>query len=199
MRQFGLLFTVVLLLSSSPPAFVQKPVDGVVVTGDVTDIVLCSHEDGAWIYRLIIKLHAKNVGLRPVIVSGADAMTDYYKVANTLNSLKSKQYAHIGWVTSAPQGNTKKVPETPVKPFKVVAPNASIDINIDLRAIVVGELKPGSEYLQLVAENWPDSSDDYIPRITRAWSSYGILWAHSLHSEPIAFVVPPNLKKVRCP
>lgn len=199
MRHYGLLLAVIVLFSYSIAVFGQKPLDNVAVTGDVTNITLCGHDDHVWIYQITIKLHAKNVGTQPVIISGADALTDYYKVANTLDSLKAEQYAHIGWVTSGPSGDPGTVPESPVKPFKVVAPNDSIDIGVDLRAIITDELKPGPAYLQVVAENWPDYSDDYIPKIRSAWSSQGMLWAHSLHSEPIAFVMPSNLKEARCP
>jgi hypothetical protein len=177
----------------------QKSSDDVIVTGEVSKVVLCNHDEDDWIYRLLIRLHAKNVGSRPIIISAASGMTDYYKVATTLDSLSTKQYAHLGWVTSGPPSEPNTVPKKPVKPFKVVAPSGTVDIDVDLRAIVIGELKPGTVYLQIVAENWPDYSDEYIAKLKRAWSSHGILWAHSLHSEPIAFVVPSNLKEVGCP
>jgi len=199
MQTCGLFFTVIILLSGALPTFSQKPPDGVVVTGDVTNIVLCSNDDDVWNYRLVIKLHAKNVGARPVIISSANALTDYYKVANTVDSLKTMQYVHIGWVTHGSPGDPKTVPDRPVKPFDVVVPNNSIDIDVDLRVIAANELKPGPAYLQVVAENWPDYSKDYIAKIRQAWSSHGSLWEHSLHSESIAFVVPSKLKKVRCP
>jgi hypothetical protein len=199
MQTYGLFFTVIILLSGALLVFSQKPLDDVVVTGNVTNIVLCSHDDDVWNYRLVIKLHAKNVGTRPLIISAADALTDYYKVANTVDSLKTMQYAHIGWVTAGSPSDPKAVPDHPVKPFNVVAPNDSIDIDVDLRVIATNELKPGPAYLQVVAENWPDYSKDYIAKIRQAWSSHGFLWERSLHSETIAFVVPSKLKKIRCP
>ncbi len=199
MQTCGLFFTVIILLSGALPAFSQKPLDDVVVTGDVTNIVLCSSDDDVWNYRLVIKLHAKNVGARLVIISGADALTDYYKVANTADSLKTMQYVHIGWVTAGSPGDPKTVPDRPVKPFNLVAPNNSIDIDVDLRVIATNELKPGPAYLQVIAENWPDYSKDYIAKVRQAWSSHGFLWEHSLRSESIAFVVPSKLKKVHCP
>ena len=198
MRHHGLTITGVLLLAISVPALGQQSVDDVVVTGEVTKVMLCNHNESDWIYRLIVRLHAKNVGSRPIIISAAGAMTDYYKIAATLDSLSAKQYAHLGWVTSGWPTEGSAVPDKPVKPFKVVAPNETVDIDVDLRAIVIGELKPGTAYLQVVAENWPEYSDEYIAKLKRAWSSHGTLWTHSLHSEPIAFVMPPNLKEVRC-
>lgn len=199
MRHYRLLFTGFVLLFSTILAVGQQQLNEVVVTGDVTNIVPCSHDDKAWIYRLVIKLHTKNVSAHTIIISGADAMTDYYKFANTIESLKAEKYAHIGWVNSGSPGDPKTVSDRPLKPFKIVPPNGIVDINVDLRAIVIGELKPGPTYLQVVAENWPDYSHDYISKISQAWISQGILWEHSLHSEPIAFVVPTNLKEVRCP
>jgi len=172
--------------------------DGVVVTGDVTRVVLCNRQDDVWTYRIKIKLHAKNVGTEPVIVSGADGMTDFYKIATSLDDLQAKSYAHIGWITSGP-GDPKSVPSMPVKPFRVVAPNDSVDMNLEVRATVIGELKPGATYIQIVAENWPDYSDVYTEKIKAAWKSHGTLWAHSLHPEPIAFLMPSHLKPIRCP
>ena len=176
----------------------QQAMDGVVVTGDVTNVVLCDQQDDAWIYQISIKLHAKNLGTEPVILSGADGMTDYYKIANTLNDLKATEYAHIGWVTSGRPGDPKSVPSMPVTPFTIVAPSASVGISVGLRAIVIGELKPGLTYIQIVAENWPDYSDVYTEKIRVAWKSHGILWSYSLHSEPIEFIMP-SLKRTQCP
>ena len=194
---FGSFFALI-LLSVCIPATGQQAMDGIVVTGDVTSVVLCNQQDDASIYGITIKLHAKNVSTEPVIVSAADGMTDFYKIATSLNDLQAKEYAHIGWVTSGP-GDPKSVPSMPVKPFRVVAPNASVDINVDVGAIVIGELKPGAAYIQIVAENWPDYSDAYTDKIKLAWKSHGILWAHSLHPQPIAFVVPSPVKRARCP
>jgi hypothetical protein len=191
-------FFVLLLFSVCIPALGQKAIDGVVITGDVTNVVLCNQQDDTWIYRITIKLHAQNVGTEPVIVSGADGLTDFYKFANTLNDLQAKGYAHIGWVTSDP-GDPKSVPSRLLKPFRVVAPNASVDINVEVRALVIGELKPGATYIQIVAENWPGYSDAYTDRIKVAWKSHGNLWAHSLHPEPIEFIMPSRVKRVRCP
>jgi hypothetical protein len=56
---------------------------------------------------------------------------------------------------SGSSGDPKTVPEIPVKPFKVVAPNDSLEIKVNLRARVIRGLKPGVAGLQLVAENWP--------------------------------------------
>ncbi|HEV8482578.1 MAG TPA: hypothetical protein VGV87_03380 [Blastocatellia bacterium] len=199
MRHHRLIFAVVLLLVSALPALGQDSIDNVVVTGDVTNIVLCHHDNDAWIYRLSIRLHVKNVGKQPLIISAASAMTDYYKVATTPENLSAKTFSHIGWVTSGGPSEPSPVPGKPVRPFKVVTPNESIDIEVDLRAIVTAELKPGSAYLQIVAENWPDYTDEYIAKLKRAWSSYGVLWAHSLHSHPISFTVPLKVRAVRCP
>jgi hypothetical protein len=199
MRHQGLTVTVVLLLTIYVPASGQKSIDDVVVAGEVSQIVLCNHDEDAWIYRLLIRLHAKNVGSRPIIMSAASGIPDYYKFATALDTLSTKQYAHRGWVTSSSPSEPKTVAERPVKPFTLVAPKGTIDIDVELRAVVIAELKPGTNYLQIVAENWPEYSEEYIAKLKRAWSSDGILWVHSLHSEPIAFVVPSNLKEVRCP
>ena len=149
-------------------------------------------------YKITIRLQAKNAGVEPVIISTADAMTDFYKIANTLEDLQTKGYAHIGWVSSGP-GDPRSVPSAPVKPFRVVAPNTSVNINVDAGVMVIGELKPGPAYIQVVAENWPDYSDSYTEKIRSAWRSKGVLWSHSLHTEPIAFVVPSPVKRGRCP
>ena len=188
---------VVVLLIISVPAAGQKQIDDVVITGDVTNVTLCHQQDDARVYKISIRLQARNVGTEPVIISTASAMTDFYKIANTLEDLQSKGYAHIGWVTSGP-GDPKSVPLTPVKPFRVVAPNTSVDISVDLRATMIGELKSGPTYIQIVAENWPDYSDSYTEKLKSAWRSRGILWAHSLHPEPIAFVVPARVANARC-
>jgi hypothetical protein len=180
------------------PVSGQHPIDNVVVTGDVTNVVLCSRQDDARVYKITIKLHAKNGGTEPVIISGADGMTDFYKIANTLQDLQDTKYTHIGWVTSGSR-DPKSVPSTPAKPFRVVAPHARVDINVDLRHVVIGELKPGSTYIELIAENWPHYSDSYTRRLRQAWKKHGILWAHSLHSEPITFVVPSVVKRAHCP
>ena len=87
----------------------------------------------------------------------------------------------------------------PTKPFKAIAPNESVDIEVDLRTIVTAELEPGSAYLQIVAENWPSYYDEYITKLKHAWSSNGIFWAHSFHSDPISFTVPDKIRAVRCP
>jgi len=186
-----------LLLSVFSAAAGQEPMDGVVVTGDVTGVVLCNRQEDVWTYRIKIKLHAQNAGTEPVIISGADGMTDFYKVATSLDELHAKSYAHIGRVTSGP-GDPKSVPAMPVKPFRLVAPNDGVDINVEVPATVIGELKPGASYIQIVAENWPDYSDAYTEKIKAAWKSHGILWAHSLHPEPIAFLMPTQVKRVRC-
>ena len=85
-----------------------------------------------------------------------------------------------------------------MKPFKVVLPGKSLDISVDFRVLGSNDLKPGSAYAQVIAENWPEYSEEYTLKIKRAWSATGNLWTHSLQSEPIAFVLP-NLRQVRCP
>ena len=194
---YGSLLVLVIFAVCSPVVG-QTAMDGVVVTGNVTKVVLCDKQNDAWIYRITLKLHARNVGTEPAIISGADGITNYYKIANTLDDLHAKRYAHIGWVTSGPE-DPKVVPSIPVKPFRVVAPNGSVDINVDLRAVVIGELKPGAAYIQIVAENWPAYSDAYTEKIKAMWKSHGILWAHSIHPEPIAFVMSSSVKRARCP
>ncbi len=64
---------------------------------------------------------------------------------------------------------------------------------------LIGGLKPVSAFLQIVAENWPDYSDEYIAKLKGAWSSNEVLWEHSLHSEAISFAVPSNLREAHCP
>lgn len=199
MRYGRLLFSIFVLLSTALPAFNQRSVEDVVVTGDISKIILCHQEGDVWSYSLTVKLHTKNIGTRPVIISDANALTDYYKFADTLSNLETAKYAHIGWVTSGSSGDPKTVPEIPVKPFKVVAPGSSLDINVNLGVIVIGGLKAGPAYLQFVAENWPAYSKEYTAKIRSAWSAQGNLWAHSLHSEPIPFVVPADLKVTSCP
>jgi hypothetical protein len=192
------LLLLVALLAISAPAAGQKPIDDVVITGDVTNITLCNQQDDAWVYKFRIRLQARNVGVKPVIISTADAMTDFYKIANTLGDLQTKEYAHIGWVTDGGPGDPKLVPSAPVKPFRIVSPKKSVNINLDVRAIVIGELKRGPTYIQIVAENWPGYSDAYTEKIRSAWKSKGILWSHSLHPESIAFVAPSHVKRARC-
>ena len=192
------LLPLVVLLTICLPVVCQKPMDGVVITGDVTNITLCDRQTDAWVYKISIRLHARNVGPEPVIISSNNGMTDFYKIANTLDDLQAKEYAHIGWVTSG-SVDPKLVPSAPVNPFRVVPPNTSVDIKVDVRVIVIGELKPGSAYIQIVAENWPAYSDAYTERVREAWKSQGILWAHSLHPEPIAFMVPTSVRRARCP
>jgi hypothetical protein len=194
----NLFLLLVALLTISARADGQKPIDDVVITGDVTNVTLCNHQDDAWMYKITIRLQARNAGVEPVIISTADAKTDFYKIANTLEDLQAKGYAHIGWVSSGP-GDPKSVPSVPVKPFRVVSPNTSVNINVDVGVTMIGELKPGPTYIQVVAENWPDYSDAYTEKIRSAWKSQGILWSHSLHAEPIAFVVPSPVKRARCP
>ena len=192
------LFLLVLLPTICAPVVCQKPIDDLVVTGEVTKVTLCSHQSDAWVYKISIVLNAKNVGPGPLISSTASGMTDFYKIAPSLDELQAKEYAHIGWITSGP-GDPKSVPSTPVKPFRVVPPKTGAQINVDVGAIVIGELKPGPAYIQIVAENWPDYSDRYTEKVREAWKSQGVLWAHSLHSEPIAFVVPSTVNRARCP
>src|ERR1700752_4123672 len=88
---------VLMLFFASTVSFGQKAVDDVVVTGEVTKIVLCQHNDDVWIYNFSVTLHAKNLGKRPAIISTADGMTDYYKLANHLDDLNARQYSHTGW------------------------------------------------------------------------------------------------------
>jgi hypothetical protein len=189
-----------LLVASCISVVAQKAIDGVIVTGEVKDAVLCTRPDEAGVYKMLmsIKLHTKNIGPTPVIVSSADANTNYYKFAKTLDDLQVKDYAHIGWVNSGPVDPTS-VPSAPAKPFRVVPPNGSIDINVDFVGIVVEQFEPGTTYVQMIAENWPDYSEDYVKRISGAWKSHGTLWAHSLHPDPIAFVMPAPVKRASCP
>src|ERR1044072_914483 len=142
---------VVVLLIISVPAAGQKQIDGVVITGDVTNITLCSRQDDARVYKISIRLQARNAGTEPVIISTASAMTDFYKIANTLEDLQSKGYVHIGWVTAGP-GDPKSVPPAPVKPFRVVSPNTSVDICVDVRAPMFCEVKFGPTYFLCVYE-----------------------------------------------
>ena len=188
-----------LWLVSPGPAFGQKPLDHVVVTGQEKNLSLCGHVGDAWVYRFVITLQARNVGNQPVIIRSASALADYYKVATSLDRLRTQAYAHIGWITSDARKDPTSIPTQPESPFKVVAPNRSVDIDVDSRVIVFGELKPGPSYIQVVAENWPAYSDEYIAKLRLAWISQGILWAHSLHTEPIAFTVPEGLAESRCP
>src|ERR1044072_9584387 len=103
---------VVVLLIISVPAAGQKQIPGLLITGDVTNVTLCHQQDDARVYKISIRLQARNVGTEPVIISTASAMTDFYKIANTLDDLQKKGYAHIGWVTSG-HGDPKSVPLTP--------------------------------------------------------------------------------------
>ncbi len=198
MKRNELLLIVIALLFSAIQTYGQKTIDGVTITGDVTEVTLCSYKDDTWIYELKIKLHAKNVSNHPVIISSAGALIYYYKTATSVENLKTIQFNHIGWITSGWQGDPKSIPDKPVKPFKVIASNDSIEIITDLRLIFTSEPKYGTTYLQVVAENWPEYSKEYVTKIRDAWSSEGNLWAHSLHSEPISFVLPPNLKEMHC-
>jgi hypothetical protein len=183
-RHFISIVPVLLLVLGCFPE--QKALDDVVVTGEVTDIGFCRREGDVSTYRLTIKLHARNVGANPVIISSSEAMTDFYRIGESIEDVRAKQYVHIGWVTSGP-GDPKSVPSKPVSPFKVVALDESISIDLDLDVTLIGELKPGQSYIELVAENWPQYSDDYVSKITRAWKAHGVVWAHSLHAEPIPF------------
>src|SRR6185369_9831283 len=187
-----------LCLTGAGTALGQNPVNDVLVTGQVTKVMLCSHDSDAWIYRFVIRMQAKNVGTRPVIISNAFAQADYYKVATSLDKLNTQQYAHIGWVTSGVVKDPKSVPTQLVAPFKAVAPKGSVNIDVDFRAIIIGELHPGPSYIQVVAENWPEYSQEYIAKLRAAWNSHGLLWAHSLHTEPISFVMPAGLLDAPC-
>ncbi len=198
MKRIKLLLIVTALLFSANQNYAQKIVDGVIVTGDVTDVTFCSYKDDAWIYGLKIKLHAKNVSEHPVIISSASGLIYYYKIATSVESLMARQFAHISWITSGSTGDPKSIPDKPVKPFKVIASNDSIDIVTDLRLIFTSEPKYGINYLQVVAENWPDYSKDYVAKIRDVGSSEGKLWEHSLHSEPLSFVLQSNLKEMGC-
>jgi hypothetical protein len=186
-------------LTSAVPTSGQKALDDIVVSGEVKEIQLCSRDSDVTIYQFIIRMQAENVGQRPVIISTARAFVDYYKVAPNLNELNAAQYAHIGWVTSGPRKDPASVPKKPISPFKAVAPRERVGIDLDFRTIVFGELKPGPTYLQVVAENWPEYSDDYVEKLKSAWESPGLLWAHSLHTQPISFVMPTGLTAGRCP
>jgi hypothetical protein len=186
-------------LTSAVTALGQRPLDDVLVTGQVRKAMLCSRDSDAWIYRFIIRMQAKNVGTRPVIISSAPALVVYYKVATNLDQLNSQQYAHIGWVTSGPDKDPKSVPTQPFSPFETVAPERSVYIDVDFRAVVIGELKPAPIYIQVIAQNWPEYSEEYIGKLKSAWDSHGLLWAHSLQTEPIFFMVPAGLRKARCP
>jgi hypothetical protein len=178
--------------------FAERPLDDVVLTGQVKKVTLCSKQGDAWSYRLMVRLQAKNVGTRPVIVSSAPGRVVLYKLANSLDELKATDFNHFLWMTSGVDSNPS-VPWQIVPPFEVVAPNKSVGISIDSRVIEIGELQPGPTYIELVAENWPGYSDEYVAKLTRAWSRHGRLWAHSLHTEPIPFTVPAGLKKGYCP
>ncbi len=192
------LFLIILALFAPNQTYSQKTVDGIIVTGDVTDVTFCSHKDDTWTYELKIKLQAKNGNNHPVIISSASALIYYYKIAPSVEKLKDIQFNHIGWVTSGSQSDPKSVPEKPVRPFKIIAPNGSVEILTDLRLIFMNKPKYGTVYVQVVGENWPDYSKEYISKIREAWQSEGNLWAHSLHSEPISFVLSPNLKETQC-
>ena len=57
----------------------------------------------------------------------------------------------------------------------------------------------GPTYIQVIAENWAAYSEAYTEKLRLAWKSDGTLWAHSLHSEPIVFVMPSSVKQAHCP
>ena len=187
---------VVILVSGFCSAARGQKIDGVVVTGDVRKIVLC-HSHARKPYDLFITLHAKNVGAKPVIISTAHAMTDYYKFARHKFGLGFTEYSHLSWATFSRDGDPEPIPGSPVMPFKVVAPNEIVDIAVDLRTLTE-KFEPGTHYLQLVAENWPNYSDKYIERVRATWKAHGVLWAHSLHSKPISFVVSKDLQETKC-
>jgi hypothetical protein len=190
-------FTFVVILASgfSGAALGQK-IDGVVVTGEVNKITLCESRDRK-LYDLVITLHAKNVGAKRVIISTAHGMTDYYKFARHKFELGFTEYSHLSWATFIREGDPEPIPGSPVMPFKVVAPNEVVAIAVDLRALTQ-KFEPGTHYLQLVAENWPNYSDKYTEKIREAWKAHGVLWAHSLHSKPISFVVAKDLPETKC-
>src|SRR5690348_13832806 len=96
-------------LAASVLAQAPKPLDDIVVTGDVTKILLCDEDESVRFYNVTLKLHVKNIGTRAAIVSAADGMTDFYKLANTLEQLNAKTYNHLGWVTSGPLPDPKTV------------------------------------------------------------------------------------------
>jgi len=185
-------------LSTVSSALAQEPIEEVVVTGHVRKVVLCTREPYTWIYRFSIRMQAKNTGTRPVIISSAQATVVYYKVANQVDELSRGEYAHIGWVTSGPGKDPKSVPRRPVAPFKTVAPGGRINIDVDFRAVRTRELTPGPIYVQVIAENWPHYSDNYVAKLKQAWQPQGLLWAHSLHSQPISSILPSRLKVTGC-
>ena len=189
------LFVALLFLTNASSALGQDDFEDVVVTGNVTKVVLCNREPGAWVYRFFITMQAKNVGKRPLIVSSAAGTVVYYRVASERDELGYQQYAHIGWITSGPGKDPKSAPRRPVAPFKTVSPGRSVDIEVDFRAIVPKELKPGPVYIQVIAENWPSYSDKYVAKLKQAWQSHGLLWAHSLQSQAIASTIPVGLNE----
>ena len=198
MNYFTLLINIIFLLFLSLHPFSQKAQDEVQVTGDVADAIFCSHEADHWNYQIKIKLRAKNISDHPVIISSYDGLVSYYKVADSLEILEKKEFNHIGWITSGPNGDPKSIPTIPQKPFKVIKPNESIEISSDFREIFFHEPTPGKYFLRVVVKNWPDYSREYISKIREAWSSSGSLWQHALDSEPISFVLPTNPKVAAC-
>ena len=175
----------------------QQMFDDVRITGQVRKVTLCGHDDEAWYYRFMIKVQARNQGAQPAIISTASGLVVYYKTAPTLDQVKTRHYNHILWMTSG--FRDPSVPSQIVAPFEIVRPNKTVTIDIDFFAIVSEELKPGPAYIQVIAENWPSYSDEYVVKLKRAWARHGLLWEHSLHTEPILFTVPAGLKKGYCP
>jgi len=127
----------------------------------------------------------------------------YVLVSANEQAARNRQYEtdmHVGWVTSAPDLNEGSKPGNE---FVVLRPGANFiidDVNesipIDLNSMTEF-LKPGQHVLQGVIETWPGDEKQF-ERLSKKWTSVGVLWSRNVRSEPMPFSVDRNPKLMEC-
>ena len=78
-----------------------------------------------------------------------------------------------------------------LRPKDVFKTQAIIPIVFKRRETKLGALSPGSYYLQVVAETWPETLERGLDLRNR-WMGSGWLWNDSVKSEPIVIQIAPK-------
>jgi len=127
----------------------------------------------------------------------------YVLVSASEQAARNRQYEtdmHVGWITSAPELNERSKPGgefivlPPAANFIIDDVDESIPIDLDSATEF---LKPGQHVLQGVTETWPGGEEQF-ERLSKKWTSVGVLWSRNVRSEPMPFSVDRNPKLMEC-
>ena len=156
--------------------------------------------------RLRLKLIYTNKTKEPVIVEKGGPLVPRIMVSRSIAEASANRFEVNASQTEFTTGGDKCYGGArPNKCFVVLAPGASYETEVGIRAFVVkenvreivGVMKAGPRVLQVQVLPWI-SSKEMAKKLQTRWAKYGSLWLQPLITAPTPFEVPVQRKLIEC-